>query len=417
MARRTALLMLLMVLSVTLLGASPTFRVGIVMLDADTGVLADVLAASAGTFGSSIQLSYQQQQVLREQQLQVLQQEHLEALHAAYKAQDPKALAALMLAQQDAPVEISAILSCTYTVQAYDETLAELLRSGNAAIHWYMQRSQYDALFLLQSQSMGDLNRVLVEFVFTDRTVVLDRLVQYGAFQSLESALDEQILRLFGSDDQGVLRFEKTDIPFSVFVDGEKSAKQESLFFLQKGSHTVQIVAPGYEDVYETVVVESKTITTLSVVMKKKQQPVLHVHSLSGKVSWFVDGRPMGTGLSISLVNPAYPLVLTGTKSGFSSRIVQLDEPKEHLEVAFRAAVIPDEVLVLDSQKDFYKRLRSTILLFGVYVGVTTLSNTFNTSQPLWQVGLVASSSLALVSSVSLIMELASYAARAGSGL
>ncbi len=110
-------------------------------------------------------------------------------------------------------------------------------------------------------------------------------------------------------------------------------------------------------------------------------------------------------------------MVLSGTKEGFESRILQLDTPLETLEVSFTPVELSNEVLVLDSQRDFYKRLRNTILVFGGYVGCIALSKTYQTSQPLWQVGMVATSSLVLVGSVALMMELASYAARAGSHL
>jgi hypothetical protein len=166
-----------------------------------------------------------------------------------------------------------------------------------------------------------------------------------------------------------------------------------------------------------TVTVRSKAIQYITVSLTKIKHPALQISSQSGSATWFADGRLLGTGLSISLLEPSYPMVLSGTKEGFESRILQLDTPLETLEVSFTPVELSNEVLVLDSQRDFYKRLRNTILVFGGYVGCIALSKTYQTSQPLWQVGMVATSSLALVGSVALVMELASYAARAGSHL
>ncbi len=136
-----------------------------------------------------------------------LEQERIDALHAAYEKQDAATVAALQ--QEQVIEEISRVLDCNYTVEPYQSELATLLRSGNDALDWYMQHSQYDGLFILQSQAMGDLNRILVDFLFIERTTLLDRLVQYGSYRSLSKELDAHMFRLLGSPDQGALCFEQ----------------------------------------------------------------------------------------------------------------------------------------------------------------------------------------------------------------
>jgi hypothetical protein len=107
--------------------------------------------------------------------------------------------------------------------------------------------------------------------------------------------------------------------------------------------------------------------------------------------------------------------MLTFEKEGFSRRIIQLDQPVgKPLSLSLLAQELDDALLVKDAQKDFYKRLRNTILLFGAYVGSLSLSKTFAIDNPLWQVGMVGTSSAALVSGVALAMEMARYAAWAG---
>ncbi|MDT3357854.1 MAG: hypothetical protein LIR47_00760 [Spirochaetota bacterium] len=418
MARRTALLTLLIVIMVPLFGvgeAGPIFRIGLVLLDENLEGLAEVVSTSAGTYGSSIYLDARQQQVLLEKEKKSLEQKRLDAIHAAYGKQDADILNTALRVEQQELGDVPNIRTCEYTIEAYDEALAALVRSDEQALVWFMQHSLYDGLFLIQSEKLGDLQRIRIEFVSTDRILLLDRLVQYGSYQSLGSELDEQIFRLFAAPDQGALLFEKGIGAFSVFVDGAKEAVADSPIFLDSGAHELLISAEGYETSLLSVVLEPKKIKVLSFSLEKIKHPVLQINSTSGKANWFVDGRQAGIGLSISLADPSYPLVLTGTKDGFANRIIQLDTPVKKLEVAFQPVLLSDEVLVLESQKDFYKRLRNTILLFGAYVGCTALSKTFNSTEPLWQVGLVATSSLALVSGVALVMELASYAARSGS--
>jgi hypothetical protein len=418
MARRSALLTLLLVLLFPLFGvekAGPSFRIGIVSLDTGLEGMAEVVAASAKAYGPRIHLDDRQHQVMLEKQNLHLEQERIDALHAAYEKQDAATVAALQ--QEQVIEEISRVLDCNYTVEPYQSELATLLRSGKDTLDWYMQHSQYDGLFILQSQAMGDLNRILVDFLFIERTTLLDRLVQYGSYRSLSKELDAHMFRLLGSPDQGALCFEQGNTAFTVFVDGFEHTAPDDPLFLPIGEHELVCTSLGYEDKHMTVTVRSKAIQYITVSLTKIQHPALQISSQSGSATWFADGRLLGTGLSISLLEPSYPMVLSGTKEGFESRILQLDTPLETLEVSFTPVELSNEVLVLDSQRDFYKRLRNTILVFGGYVGCIALSKTYQTSQPLWQVGMVATSSLALVGSVALVMELASYAARAGSHL
>lgn len=416
MARRSALLTLLLVLLFPLFGvekAGPSFRVGIVSLDAGLEGMAEVVAASAKAYGPRIHLTDRQHQVLVEKQNLSLKKERIEALHAAYLKQDAASVAQLQ--QEQVFEEISRILDCEYTVEPYQIELATLLRSGDDALDWYLQHSQYNGLLILQSQAMGELNRIRVEFLFIERMPLLDRLVQYGSYRNLSKELDAQLFGLLGSPDQGALCFEQANTAFTVFVDGFEHAIPDNPLFLSSGEHELVFASPGYEDKRMTVTVEAKAIHCISVSLTKIQHPALQVSSQSGIATWFADGRLLGTGLSISLLEPSYPMMLSATKEGFENRILQLDTPLETLQVSFNPEEFSNEVLVLDSQRDFYKRLRNTILVFGAYVGCIALSKTYQTGNPLWQVGMVATSSLALVGSVALVMELASYAAQAGS--
>lgn len=416
MARRSALLTLLLVLLFPLFGvekAGPSFRVGIVSLDAGLEGMAEVVAASAKAYGPRIHLTDRQHQVLVEKQNLSLKKERIEALHAAYLKQDSASVPQLQ--QEQVFEEISRILDCEYTVEPYQSELATLLRSGDDALDWYLQHSQYNGLLILQSQAMGELNRIRVEFLFIERMPLLDRLVQYGSYRNLSKELDAQLFGLLGSPDQGALCFEQANTAFTVFVDGFEHAIPDNPLFLSSGEHELVFASPGYEDKRMTVTVEAKAIHCISVSLTKIQHPALQVSSQSGIATWFADGRLLGTGLSISLLEPSYPMMLSATKEGFENRILQLDTPLETLQVSFNPEELSNEVLVLDSQRDFYKRLRNTILVFGAYVGCIALSKTYQTGNPLWQVGMVATSSLALTGSVALVMELASYAAQAGS--
>lgn len=420
MARRYALLTLLMLTVfplVVVAAASPTFRVGLVALDPKLEGLSEVVETAARTYGRFIFLDAQRKQAVFEQQESSLLKADALQLHGAYQDQDAKKLASIAKNEQAFPDEIPENLVCEYSIEAYDGDVSLLLRSDEEAFAWYKERQQYDALFLLQSQNLGDFERVRIEFVSTSRTVVLDRLVQYGAYQSLVQELEAQIFKVMAAPTLSALVFEKGIASFSILVDGAKIPVDSSPLFLESGNHELSISAAGYTNQNLSVRLEPGEIRRMTFALTKVQHPDLYIQGRSGSVTWFVDGKERGTSLSISLADPTYPLVLTGTKKGFSNRILQLDKPTRSLTVQLKNELLSDEVLLLDSQKDFYKRLRNTILLFGAYVGCASLSKMYDTSNALWQVGLVGTSSIALVSSVALVMELASYASRADSGM
>lgn len=419
MARRQALLTLLIVALfpfAVVAEAIPTFQIGLVALDPKLEGLSEVVATTARTFGPSIFLDAQLKQALLEQQELSLLQTNAIRLHGAYQAQDAKKLDLAAKNEQREPDEIPQVLACKYIIEPYDSDLSLLLRSGEQALDWYKKRQQYDALYLMQSQKLGDFERVRIEFVSTSREVVLDRLVQYGAYQSIIQELETQIFKMMNAPALSALMIEKGIDSFSVLVDGAKIPVESSPLFLESGEHGLVVSAPGYNDQSISVRLEPGEIRRLTFALTKVQHPDLQIHGRSGVATWFVDGKEIGTGLSISLADPTYPLVLTGTKEGFSNRVLLLDKPTQALNVELKNVLLSDEVLLLDSQKDFYKRLRNTILLFGSYVGCTALSKMFATTNAIWQVGAVGTSSIALVSTVALVMELASYATRAGSG-
>ena len=134
-------------------------------------------------------------------------------------------------------------------------------------------------------------------------------------------------------------------------------------------------------------------------------------------MNWSKEGKLLDQSLSITLANPSYPLVLTVSKEGFQSQIIHVSAPMPaSMAITLQPQKLASEDLLLSVQKDFYKRLRNTILLFGAYVGCTALSKTYDVSNPLWQLGMVVTSSLALVSSTAMVLELASYATLATEG-
>ena len=240
MARRTALLTLLIVIMVPLFGvgeAGPTFRIGLVLLDENLEGLAEVVSTSAGTYGSSIHLDARQQQVLLEKEKKSLEQKRLDAIHAAYGKQDAGILNTALRVEQQELGDVPNIRTCEYTIEAYDEALAALVRSDEQALVWFMQHSLYDVLFLIQSEKLGDLQRIRIEFVSTDRILLLDRLVQYGSYQSLRSELNEQIFRLFaGSRPRSKCFFEKGVGASLYSLMGRRKQLPIHLFFLDSGA-------------------------------------------------------------------------------------------------------------------------------------------------------------------------------------
>ncbi len=283
------------------------------------------------------------------------------------------------------------------------------------------KKNGYDALLLLDSEELAGFQRIRIQYyhpLLAGKHTLTDSIVQNAYYQVLEEPFAKALFALASKGNLGIITL--NDIPpgLSVFIDGEPTELLDTTLILKPGPHLLGLYAPGYQPVEMEIVSKADVIQPFQFSFEEVTFPPVVMHSETAKVHWFLDGKPLGEHLSISLSDPTYPMVLTLSGEGFAQRVVHLDSPPpKTLMVALNAKELAYPSLRDDAQKDFYKRLRNTILWFGTYIGCTVLSQMYATDNPLWQVGLVGTSSLALVSSIAMVVDFLSYESMADAGI
>ncbi len=397
------------------------YSVGIVSLDEGIASLSDLVASVSSQYGKRCFLGKEEIAYRREQFRLEKERIRIENLKRAYTAYDEDRVEELQAfpAEQDEEPDPSCVVH--YSEVPYDQNLAKAFKASDEAISWFADREGYDALILLSCESLSDFQRVRVLWYVQatgEKFSLIDSLVKNAYYLELEEPLSQAI---FASTAKGKLGlFSLSEIPpgLSVSVDGNQVDLIDSFLFLPPSTYSLSLEAPGYEPVSLEVISKANTIQYLEFSFKEAHFPPSLLHSANGNVSWYVNGKSKGEGLSLSLADPTYPLVVTLEGESFSQRVVHLDSPMdEELTIALQSARASEPSLQKDAQKDFYKRLRNTILWFSSYIGCTVLSQMYATGNPLWQVGMVATSSFALVSSVAMVSDFLSYEAMAGTGI
>ncbi len=421
MVRVAARIFLLLVLFCAPLAAEPepAFRIGIVSLGEENQALSQLVLTSASRYGSTLFPAASHLQLLEKKYALAEQQSWEEEVHKAYELQDPDTL--YLLNKHGYTVDdlsLGSSVPVSYFLIPYDEHLSQALSKSSQARDWLVSKHRYDALLLLRTEFMDRLERVRIELYSPntpESTVILDRLIGAGRYQELEKPLGETFFSYVSQGKQSVLSLSDDLLRLSLEVDGTRQESEQGLLFLAPGAHELVFRSPSYEPLRLSVDLVAGTVKELEGNLIPITHPPFVLHSTDGVGTWVMEGKVVAEAASISLAMPSYPLMLTFEKEGFSRRIIQLDQPVgKPLSLSLLAQELDDALLVKDAQKDFYKRLRNTILLFGAYVGSLSLSKTFAIDNPLWQVGMVGTSSAALVSGVALAMEMARYAAWAG---
>ena len=400
-------------------GPEPMFQIGIVSMDDQNPDLSDLVLNAANRYGSNLFLSPSHRQLLELKQVREAQKRWEEEVHKAYEKQDVLALQKLNKdGYSVTDLYLGSSLPVSYTMIAYDQRLSSALSKSPEARTWLLSKETLDGLFLVRSEVLDQFERVRIEFFALNQQepqLLLDRLVESRRYQQLAEPLGEALFSFVSQGMQSALVLSDELLRFSLEVDGKKQESKDGLLFLSPGMHELRFSSASYEPIAVQVDLGMGTVETLEVSLKPIAHPPLVLHALSGMGAWTLEGKTLGQGASISLSLPSYPLMITYEKEGFSKRIIQLERPVDKsLSFSSLAMELDDAHLVKDAQKDFYKRLRNTILLFGAYVGSLALSKTFAVDNPLWQVGMVGTSSVALVSGVAVVMEMARYASWAG---
>ncbi|MDX9915347.1 MAG: hypothetical protein RBS49_05590 [Sphaerochaeta sp.] len=407
MTRRLVLWALLLTTTVGVLAAED-WRVQIIALNPRADLLLDTTGDVATAYGCQLALSEARLlrwQARRDQAAKTLADQ---ARHALYAAGDERALAQVV-GHETSPGELPTCIA--YTAMPYSPSLARLVRSGDEAVSWYMEREGLDSLILLDVQRFDDFDRVVCTAVEEGSVILLDRLVPSGSFHELEEELSAAFLGYSSAHTKSALLVTDGPLSLTITLDGVVQKPGERLFILAPGTIHLAIAAPSHTEREELLHLEEGRVTRFDATLDKVAEEAVTVRSQSGRVSWFVNGVLMDANLSLTIEEPVYPLSILATKEGFANQEIGLAHaPAGDLVITMAGEKSLSPASLKQEQEDFYKQLRKTILLFGAYVAAVALGSAPALEHPFWQVGQVASGGVALVNLVLLVAQLATYA-------
>lgn len=408
MARRLLLWALLLLTTAVGSLSADEWRVAIVAMSPRSELILEQTYRTALQWAGRLVATPKRLEERTRRQEQAEQEAADRALHARYASGDGKAPAG----KDETPAASAQVPDhITYTTVSYTPTLTRLLRSGDDAVRWYREREGLDGLLLIDVQSLDDFERVVYTAVEGERTTLLDRLVTKGAFHELADDLGAALLSYSGAHTLAALLVAGGPLSLSIRLDGVEQKAGERLFILNAAPVSLTLSAPSYREQQQTVSLAPDAVTTIEAALTPIEEGPITVRSKSGSVDWFVDGQKQGTGLSLTIEHPTFPLSLLAAKEGFASREIGLVQaPGEELAITMEGRGSLSSAVLDREQQDFYKQLRKTILLFAAYVATIALSNTTALAHPFWQVGQVASGAVAMVNAVALAAQLAAYA-------
>ncbi|MDY0304669.1 MAG: hypothetical protein RBQ65_08550, partial [Sphaerochaeta sp.] len=117
-----------------------------------------------------------------------------------------------------------------------------------------------------------------------------------------------------------------------------------------------------------------------------------------------------GNTISLGLDHVRYPLSILVTKEGFAAQQIALSAGAgSEVMITMEGELTRSGPLLEREQEDFYKALRSTILLFGAFVATRAIGNTVGFESEFWPVAQMASGAVAMVNLVAFAAQLAAY--------
>lgn len=397
--------------------SAQAFNVGIIPLEAGVQTFSSLVSSRTSNFGTKLHPDSSVQKELAMQAMHKQLEDLKKQLANAYATFDEKQISTLQGKLNNATNEIPSIhpvFDVNYTLEKFDEDKAQAFALSDDALTWFANVQSYDALLLVWHQALDEVERVQVVWYLPlqhSRKTILDKVVVASSYRTLQDDLDDAIFSLVSNNEVGAVRIHDAPSGYSVSVDGVPM--QGPVLFLSAGVHEFVFSEPNHEDKIMKLQVENGRIVLVQPDMLPLSNSPLFLASRSGSASWFANGISLGTAPYVSIEDPVFPLLLSLTKEGFASKTVQLSNKTEQQIVAMQPQALSSKSILQKGQRDFYKQLRNTILMFGISIGVSTLSKTYAAGSTFWQPALIATSSLTLVSSLATINELASYAALA----
>ncbi|HKL60192.1 MAG TPA: hypothetical protein VJ863_09850 [Sphaerochaeta sp.] len=398
------------------------FSVGIFSLQDDAALLSSQIEEAGTTYANQFLVpsdAYKQYLIARHEKIDDLAK--LKEISSAYASKSEKDLLKAREIQVEPEMILAERLEVTYSQIPYEKGYASLLTLYPDARSFYASQQGLDALLLIKKTKISSNDRIRLYWydLFSDTTTVIFDQVVVGQQAPLEmqEKMGAALLAKSAGPEYGLLVFDNFRSSLSLTVNGEPYQLDGEQTLFSPGEYTLSFSEEGFVSKQITLTIEENTITHVPSRLERVAVGDIHLSSTIGKVAWFVDGQEEGISCDLSIGSTRVPLVIVAQKEGFASKTLQVQKPVQEISVSLQPEWMTRSALVQEEQRGFYKSLRNTMLIFGLYVASTTLSQTFDVANPLAQSLQVATSGFALVSTMHTLMNLASYVALAGSGV
>ena len=395
------------------------FSVGIVSLQEEASQYLSLVKEAGSTYATTFLIpnkEYSDHLFSRKQEN--LRLSLLKEISSAYASKSEKKLEKALLPLDEAKPSFSSRLSITYREIAIQKGYPHLLDTFAESRPWFASQEAVDALLLIKQTKLASNDRLRIYWydLFTDTTsLIFDQVVVKNDPLLLQEEIGKALLATTTGPEYGLLIFDDYSSSTLIKANKEVLDVKGGQVLLPSAQYVLDVTADLHMPAELLVTVRPNTFTYVSTALERIQLEDMRLSSPQGKVSWFVDGVLYGTNCDLSISASLVPLVVVLQKDGFSSKTLQIQKPFEQIMVPLQPEWMERSTLLEERQRGFYKSLRNTMLVFGLYVASSTLSETFEEANPLWQPLQVATSGFALVSTLHTIMNLASYAALASS--
>ncbi|NBK20953.1 MAG: hypothetical protein EOM68_02880 [Spirochaetia bacterium] len=345
---------------------------------------------------------------------------HLASITLAYASKSEQALKKAGELQPESTPSLANRLAITYREIPYEEGYARLLESYPKARPWFASRENLDAIVFVKTSKIASNDRLRLYWYdpFSDTTtVVFDQVVVRQDQGAMQEALGKALLSKTAGPGYALLIFDDYSSSVSIEANGEMLNITGRQALVPSGEYSLSLGGELYVPTQLSLKVLPNSITHVPSSLKRLEAGDIRLFSTLGKVNWYVDGSFEDYTGALSISSSMVPLVIVAQKQGFASKTLQVQKPVKEIGVTLHPQWMASPSLVREEQTLFYTSLRNTLLFFGLYVASTTLSETFDVANPLWQSLQVATSGFAIVSTLHTIMNLASYVALASSGV
>ncbi len=397
-----------------------SFSVGIVALQDESSAALDLIGQAGTAYAKEYVLDDAYKTYLANRSRSASERTVQNAISLAYAAKSEAGLEKAREMEPDHVGIISDRISVRYDQIPYEKGYGALLTSYPEARPWFASNMNLDALILLNRTRLASHDRIRLYWydLFSDTTtLIFDQVVMEKDLMEMSEQIGLALLSKTAGPEYGLLVLDDLDSSVSVLLDGEALPLNDRRALLFQGQYTLSLGGDLYVPKQIPATVLPNTITHIPSSLERKAGQDMLLTSFVGKVNWYVDGGFIEAGCDLSLSTSMVPLVIVAQKQGFSSKTLQVEKPVRKIGVSLQPEWMSRASLQQEEQGDFYASFRNTLLYFGLYVASITLSQTFDTANPLWQPLQIATSGFALVSTMHTIMNFASYVALAGSGV